>query len=123
MIKYLIDTCTLIGLQARNPKSLELMADKQFKDCAISLVTYIEFIGFYGIDEKTAKYLTQIASTFARLPIDDETTANTIAIRQAHKIKLPDALILATAKQHNLTLLTLDDKLQRLAQLAGVKTA
>ncbi|WP_207905260.1 PIN domain-containing protein [Lonepinella koalarum] len=37
-----------------------------------------------------------------------------IQIRRRHKIKLPDALILATAKVHGLQLLTLDEKLQRI---------
>lgn len=51
---------------------------------------------------------------FTYYPISDEIRDLTIDIRIRHKIKLPDALILATAKMHNLQLLTLDEKLQRI---------
>ncbi|WP_066803589.1 PIN domain-containing protein [Moraxella oblonga] len=52
----------------------------------------------------------------AKLPITDDILECTIALRRAYKIKLPDALILATAKTHQLTLLTLDEKLERIYQ-------
>lgn len=59
--------------------------------------------------------LRQLFSRFhQRLTINDDVIECTIAIRRKHKIKLPDALILATAKMHNLQLLTLDEKLQRI---------
>lgn len=116
-IKYLIDTCTLIGLQKQNPESLAILQDKGvlLRECAISLVTYIEFVGFYGIDNQTAIQLKNIAQRFTCLPISSGITNQTIQIRQLHKIKLPDALILATAKHYELELITLDDKLKRFA--------
>lgn len=116
-IKYLIDTCTLIGLQKQNPESLAILQDKGvlLRECAISLVTYIEFVGFYGIDNQTAIQLKNIAQRFTCLPISSGIANQTIQIRQLHKIKLPDALILATVKHYELELITLDDKLKRFA--------
>lgn len=35
----------------------------------------------------------------------------TISLKQQHRIKLPDAIILATASTHQIELLTLDKKL------------
>lgn len=117
--KYLLDTCTLIGLQKQTPESFNLLSQKgvYLSECAISVITYIEFIGFYGVDNKTCKQLTHIANQFTQYPLDDTIRDKAIAIRQKHKIKLPDALILATAKTHQLTLLTLDDKLAKFYQL------
>jgi predicted nucleic acid-binding protein len=40
------------------------------------------------------------------IPLTDEIVDETIAIRKIHKIKLPDAIIAATAKTKNLTLIT-----------------
>jgi predicted nucleic acid-binding protein len=40
------------------------------------------------------------------IPLTDEMVDETIAIRKIHKIKLPDAIIAATAKTKNLTLIT-----------------
>lgn len=117
--KYLLDTCTLIGLQKQTPESFNLLSQKgvYLSECAISIITYIEFIGFYGVDNKTCEQLKYIANQFTQYPLDDNIRDKAIAIRQKHKIKLPDALILATAKTHQLTLLTLDDKLAKFSQL------
>lgn len=117
--KYLLDTCTLIGLQKQTPESFNLLSQKgvYLSECAISVITYIEFVGFYGVDNQTCKQLTHIANQFTQYPLNDTTRDKAIAIRQKHKIKLPDALILATAKTHQLILLTLDDKLAKFYQL------
>lgn len=120
--KYLLDTCTLIGLQKQTPESFNLLSQKgvYLSECAISVITYIEFVGFYGVDNQTCKQLTHIANQFTQYSLDDTDDTirdKAIAIRQKHKIKLPDALILATAKTHQLTLLTLDDKLAKFYQL------
>ncbi len=114
-IKYLLDTCTLIGLQKQTADSLALVSahNALMNECAISLITYMEFVGFYGVDDETAKQLEQITNHFVQLPIDTRIAQLTIQLRQRHKIKLPDCLVLATALAHNLELLTLDDGLKR----------
>lgn len=116
--KYLIDTCTLIGLQKQTPESVKLLSEKQIylSECTISLITYMEFVGFYGVDKATAQQLENIAKRFVCYPISAAISQTTIQIRQNHKIKLPDALILATAQVHQLALLTLDEKLARIYQ-------
>ena len=40
------------------------------------------------------------------LPLDEPVVQQTIALRQQHRIKLPDAIIAATALAHSLPLLT-----------------
>lgn len=115
-IKYLIDTCTLIGLDKQTSERLDLFYKNNVKisECAISLITYIEFIGFHHADKKMIDHFKMVAQLFTYYPISDEIRDLMIDIRIRHKIKLPDALILATAKMHNLQLLTLDEKLQRI---------
>ncbi|QMT30730.1 MULTISPECIES: type II toxin-antitoxin system VapC family toxin [Alysiella] len=116
--RYLLDTCTLIGLQKQSPESVALLAEKgvYLSQCGISVITYIEFVGFHGADKATSQHLMAIAQRFTQFPISNEIRDLAIALRQHHKIKLPDTLILATAKAHNLTLLTLDEKLARIYQ-------
>jgi len=46
-----------------------------------------------------------------QLSINRATENTTISLKQRHRIKLPDALILATAINHQIELLTLDKKL------------
>jgi len=49
------------------------------------------------------------------LPLSQTIEEYTIMVRRSKKVKLPDALILATAKVHGLTLLTLDQRLETLS--------
>lgn len=114
-INYLIDTCTLIGLQNQSSQSIALVESygAMMDECTISLITYMEFVGFYGVDEQTAAQLEQTAKAFTCLPINDDIAQMVTSLRQRHKIKLPDCLILATALVHDLQLLTLDDGLKR----------
>lgn len=114
-IKYLIDTCTLIALQKRTPESLALLSNHQavISECAISLITYIEFVGFYRADPYTVSQLSTIANGFICLPISQPITQKTIQLRINNKIKLPDCIVLAAALTHHLQLLTLDNGLHK----------
>ncbi|WP_156892292.1 hypothetical protein [Moraxella caprae] len=38
-IKYLIDTCFILGLYNSNPKAIEIMAGVHLSECAISPLT------------------------------------------------------------------------------------
>lgn len=90
-------------------------------ECAISLITYMEFVGFYGADPHTVSQLTTIANGFVCLPISQAITQKTIALRVYNKIKLPDCIVLATALTHDLQLLTLNNGLNNkyIAETAG----
>ena len=55
---------------------------------AISLITHMEFVGFYGVDDETAQQLEQIANHFVQRPIDTSIAQLTIKLRQRHNIKL-----------------------------------
>lgn len=124
-IKYLLDTCFIIQWHAQDNKTFEIISRLNLQpfECAYSDISHAEVFGYHSISPKAEYELTALLFDIERLSVSKSIIDIVIAIRKIHKIKLPDALILATAKQHNLTLLTLDDKLQRLAQLAGVKIA
>lgn len=105
---YLLDTNTIIYyLQAALPEKamqqLHTIVDEQ---PLISVITKIELLGFNaaGIEEQT------ITGTFINAAIlfnlDDAVINQTIALRKQHRIKLPDAIIAATAIVYNLTLIT-----------------
>lgn len=86
------------------------------QECVYSDITYAEVFGWHGILPKSEQELTDLLQGMPRLPVTDDVLKRTITLRRAHKIKLPDALILATAQVHGLTLLTLDEKLARIHQ-------
>jgi len=78
----------------------------QFKDIYISLITYIEVLGYNFKDENEKLLTSQILGMFVIINPDVEIADLTISYRKMKKIKVPDAIILATAKKLNAILLT-----------------
>jgi hypothetical protein len=51
----------------------------------------------------------ELVATIAILPLDEAVVNEVISLRKAHKIKLPDAVVAATARVHGLSLITRND--------------
>ena len=71
----------------------------------ISLVTKIEVLGFRTSAE-AEKLLTDFTDDCLVLPITEAVSDKTIELRKSYKIKLPDALIAATALVYGFTLVS-----------------
>ena len=102
--KFLIDTNIIICLTQGGLKISDF-ANKG-DNLYISSITYIETLGypFPNRDEENA--VTKLCEMFERIFLTKEVEKQTIHIRKFNKIKLPDAIIAATAMVHNLTLVT-----------------
>ena len=72
----------------------------------ISLITYIEVLGYNFKDENEKILTTQLLEMFEIINPDIEIADLTINYRKIKKIKVPDAIILATARKLNAILLT-----------------
>ena len=72
---------------------------------AISVITRIELL---TKTEPASEYATMqsFVQSVDVLSLDELVTQQTISLRQQHRVKLPDAIIAATALAHGLTLLT-----------------
>ncbi|NKI90406.1 hypothetical protein HBN54_003010 [Hymenobacter sp. 1B] len=72
---------------------------------AISVITRIELL---TKTEPASEYATMQAfvQSVTVLPLYESTIQHTIRLRQQHRVKLPDAIIAATALAHGLTLIT-----------------
>ena len=75
----------------------------------ISSISYMEANGFPFRDRQEENEIVKFCTMFNRFPITEEIENRTILIRKTHKIKLPDAIIAATAIVHNLILVTRND--------------
>ena len=79
-------------------------------ELTISVVTEIEVLGFQAADAYLRK-VQQLVEAVEVIPLADAATIReAIAIRRTARIKLPDAVIAATAKVRGLTLLSRNDK-------------
>jgi predicted nucleic acid-binding protein len=105
--QYLIDSNAVIDyLSGKLPPTGMTFMSKLVNDTPkISLITKIEVLGFRTSIE-AEKLLTDFTDDCLVLPITEEISDRTIELRKDYKIKLPDALIAATALVYNFTLVS-----------------
>ena len=72
----------------------------------ISIINKIELLGFAGITPDEERKFQDIIDAATLLNLTDDVVNKTIELRKANKIKLPDAIIAATALINNLTLIS-----------------
>ena len=73
---------------------------------AISVITEIELLCWKNASQRDIEVLRDFISDAIVFNLENPIKLKTADIRKAHKIKLPDAIIAATALTHNLILLT-----------------
>lgn len=112
-IRFLLDTNIIIGLYERHPDTLDLLKAKQvtIKECAYSAITRIELLSYPALTPVDKHAIESLLNCMIYLAMTSTIENETIAFRMLHKTKLPDSIIAATAKYHQLELLTLDKKL------------
>lgn len=72
----------------------------------ISIITYMEVLGYKFEDQDEEKLIIQLLGQFEIIHLNMEIAKEVISIKQRKKIKLPDAIIFATAKMHKCELMT-----------------
>jgi predicted nucleic acid-binding protein len=76
----------------------------------ISIVTNIELFATKNISQEEYELLEKFVAFSIKHDVNKDLIDTTIHIRQTYKIKLPDAIIAATALVHNLTLISRNSK-------------
>ena len=112
-IKYLWDTNTVIYfLQNQFPISAEQFVDSTLEHSspAISAITEIELLCWKTDNDKDLKVLYDFIEKATVFELERAIKLKTAEIRKAYKIKLPDAIIAATALIYKLTLITRNTK-------------
>ena len=104
--KFLIDTNVIIEyISGILPKgSAEVAYDAIENDFNISVINRIEILGHPAANDELSDFLG-LAHQYELTPA---VTEKTIELRKTYKIKLPDAIIAATALLNSLTLITRD---------------
>lgn len=74
------------------------------------MINKIELLGFEGIKEDEELLFHEFVNTSTLLELNPKITDRTIVLRKQFAIKLPDAIIAATAMENNLTILTRNTK-------------
>lgn len=109
-VKYLLDTNFILGILKHDEAVLAELSSCRILagECAYSAITRMELLGFHRITQDEELLITQKLERFSYLPLTKEIEDRVIDLRQSRKIKLPDAIIAATALYLGIELLTLD---------------
>ena len=113
-IDYLIDTNILIYIIKGNPK-VEYFAKSEI--LAISYITEMEVLGKYQISEDEMQIIGNVLENCCVFEMDTQIKQYAINIKQHTRIKLPDAIVAATAIKNNIPLVTADEDFKRIANL------
>ena len=106
LMRLLLDTNVLIDVLKGETTARDWLEEQQ--QPAVSVITWIEVL----VGCRTAESQTVEAwlDSFERLSLDRDVARESVQARRRHGLKVPDAIILATARCHGLTLATRNSK-------------
>ena len=102
--KVLLDSNIIIYLSKGSLDIDKILID--YDEFYISIITYMEVLGYQFENQKEKELIEQLLDQFEILHLDMEIAKEVISIKQKKKIKLPDAIIFATAKKNECDLMT-----------------
>lgn len=117
--KFLLDTNAVVALLNGNTPLVQTLQAATW--VGISVITELEFLSFSGLTPQDEALFQQFKG---RVEVIDLQTANhkllarIVEIRKLSRVKLPDAIIAASAIDNDATLLTQDAGFSKIAQLS-----
>ena len=111
--RFLADTNTFIYLLNKHPSLLPLLQS----EWVFSFITEIELLGKPGIAPKEVKEISSLLAICIKAPHTESINKTAISLKQNYKLKVPDALIAATAIEQKIPLLTFDKDFVRIEEL------
>ena len=112
--KIFVDTNILIYFLQGDKDVIAMISDKEI---VISFITELELLSLPKISDKSKKLIKELLKICLIIDINAEIKHLAIEFRKKSKIKLPDAIIAATAYFHQLPLLTADKQYKSIEEL------
>lgn len=112
---YLLDANAIIQFLKGNAEPVSLLADADF--IATSIIAELEYFSFPRLGEEDLQLYQAFRSRIHvyDVPSDDPMfTQLVVNARKRNGMKLPDAIIAATARANDLAILTADDHFKKL---------
>ena len=112
-IDFFVDTNILIYVLEGNP------AVSGIKHCslAVSAISEIELLGKKDITPQETRAIRNLLKDCEIININDEIKEIAISLKQKQIIKIPDAIIAATAKSFDLPLITADKDFKKIENI------
>ena len=114
----IIDSNLLIYSANENHRSLRLFLLE--KDTFVSSISKIEVLGYNKLTTEDKQYFEALFRSIQQIPISDTIIDRAILLRQKHSLSVGDAIIAATALEHNAEIYTRNIK--DFIKIKGIKT-
>ncbi len=110
--RYLIDTSGVIKYlnETFPPLSLSLIDEIVDRECVISFIVEIELQVWDPPNSDDLRIYQSLLSNSIIIGVDSDIIREAIRVRKTYKLKLPDAIIAATALINDMTLIADNDK-------------
>ncbi len=112
-IDFLVDTNFLIYTSQKNPV-VEPFLDYNI---GISFISEMELLGVFSISKIQKNSMKNIVNECFVIEMNIEIKNKAIQIKQKYKLKLPDAIIAASAILYNLPFITADSDFKNIKEL------
>lgn len=108
MTVWLLDSNAVMGYLNQDSTSGFIGQFEQalLEGVAVSVITTIEVLGWRGHDAASRTSAESLLQCMAEIPLSASVVQQTITLRSEYSIKLPDAVIAATALANGLKLMT-----------------
>ena len=103
-----MDTNILIYLSKKELKLEDFASEDD--ELFISVITLMEAKGYQFSNKKEESIIDTLCENLIKAYITDDVIETVISLRKKHKVKLPDAIILATAIENNMQVITRNTK-------------
>ena len=116
--RYLLDTNAVISIINGNQQLIALLNNASF--IAFSIISIIEFLSYTNLSDKDKAVFQKMieeASVINITQTDSELIDSIITIRKSYKVKLPDAIVGATALAYDCKLISNDKELNKISAI------
>jgi predicted nucleic acid-binding protein len=119
--RFILDTNPLIYYTKDElpVKASDFLEEQMSQGLYLSVISKIELLGWVFPTEASEELMKKLINGFVVVKLRYPIVNKTIDIRKTYKIKLPDAIIAATALVHDLTLISRNDS--DFKRIAGLK--
>ncbi len=119
--RCLLDTNAIVALLQGDVRLVQLLQQAEW--IGISVISRIEFLAFSGLteaDRQLFQCFLQRVEVIGLAADDAALIEKIIAVRQQHRLKLPDAVIAAMAMQKGAALVTADREFAKITALTVI---
>ncbi|MEO3405829.1 type II toxin-antitoxin system VapC family toxin [Mucilaginibacter sp. CAU 1740] len=112
--EILVDTNIMLYLLNGDTAIEELLQGKQIY---ISFITELELLGFKGLSDQQEKQIKNLLDDCSIISMSNSLKDQYVEVKKKHSLKLPDAIIAATAIFFNLPFITSDKQFRTIDRL------